>query len=385
MPRQQTYYKLGLFILIGVGLLLAGLLLLGSRALFQSTITTETYFDESVQGLDVGAPVKFRGVTIGRVSKIGFIPSEYPTTKLSRSASYVYVEMELNEDIVTSFGDPNVLENMQRIIEMGLRIRLTTQGLTGVAFLEINFVDPRTNPMLEVPWDPKYIYIPSAPSTLSRVEEALHSISKVLQEFETIDFQEFAQTLQDFIDSLDQALQEANVEDIGELVVLNLDELHKSISRVNELLDTEAAERIIPDVAETAASARRVMQSSEKDLIAAIDHARGAARSLESSALQVENLLGDAEIREGVAAVPEVARDVQAAVTDIRKSTVQLDRLLRNLNDLVQNERGDVEAILTDTRILLRNLNELVGAAKANPSSLLFGQPPEKIDPEALP
>ncbi len=51
-------------------MLAAGLFLLGGRKLFQPTFTFETYFDESVSGLELGAPVRFRGVPLGQVMEI---------------------------------------------------------------------------------------------------------------------------------------------------------------------------------------------------------------------------------------------------------------------------------------------------------------------------
>lgn len=70
MTSRQTaqYYRLGLFVMIGAAALVAVILVFGARNLFTKTITAETYIKESVQGLDVGAPVRFRGVRIGQIS-----------------------------------------------------------------------------------------------------------------------------------------------------------------------------------------------------------------------------------------------------------------------------------------------------------------------------
>ncbi len=48
-------------------LLLVGLVIFGGGRFFQDEIILETYFDSSVQGLDIGSPFKYRGVTIGEV------------------------------------------------------------------------------------------------------------------------------------------------------------------------------------------------------------------------------------------------------------------------------------------------------------------------------
>ena len=60
-------WKLGLFVVSGFVIAFASLVWLGSQSLDRQTQRVITYFDESVQGLEVGSPVKFRGVVIGSV------------------------------------------------------------------------------------------------------------------------------------------------------------------------------------------------------------------------------------------------------------------------------------------------------------------------------
>ena len=69
------------------------LVMLGGGSLFQKPIIVETVFDESVQGLDVGSPVKLRGVIIGEVRSIGFTYTRYQLDKpISERLRYVMVE-----------------------------------------------------------------------------------------------------------------------------------------------------------------------------------------------------------------------------------------------------------------------------------------------------
>ena len=72
MSLKANYFKLGLFVL---GALVSGVVLLiviGSGRWFQPKLTIESYFNESVQGLDIGSKLKYRGVAIGEVTRIGF-------------------------------------------------------------------------------------------------------------------------------------------------------------------------------------------------------------------------------------------------------------------------------------------------------------------------
>ena len=77
MSARANYFKLGLFVIAGLVVLIAGLLVLGAGDALKETITIETCIHETVQGLDVGAPVKLRGVKIGEVQSIHFSRDVY--------------------------------------------------------------------------------------------------------------------------------------------------------------------------------------------------------------------------------------------------------------------------------------------------------------------
>ena len=389
MSRQSQYFKLGLFMLIGVGLLTAALILLGTGSLFEETIKAETYFNESVQGLDIGAAVKFRGVVIGRVTNIDFIINKYQPRLDDGSARYVLVEMALDKDALHGFAAYSRLDvdvGILNAIRQGLRVRLTTQGLTGVAFLEMDFFDPETNPELPISWVPREtMYFPSAPSTMSRIEAAFNTIANVLQQLKGEDFQEFTDRLGNFFDTLNKSLEEADVETIGELVVKNLEELHGSLERINELVHDPAAETIIPDAAGAVSSARRTLEGSEQEFISTVREMHAAAEQLKNTMKSLDDLLASPELQEAAATLPGTLENVHEASAEIRRGAVQLERLLRSLNDLVSAESGDVEAILTEIQTLLDNLNVITYDLRQNPSRLIFGEPPQAIDPEDLP
>ncbi len=66
-------------------------------------------------------------------------------------------------------------------IDKGLRVRLAPQGITGTNYLEIDYVDPKTNPELPVPWEPDNLYIPSAQSTVTQFVAAASDIVARIQ------------------------------------------------------------------------------------------------------------------------------------------------------------------------------------------------------------
>ena len=64
MSAEARYFRVGLFVFVGLAAIAGTALVLGGRSFFAEKVTFETYFEESVQGLEVGSPVKLRGVGI---------------------------------------------------------------------------------------------------------------------------------------------------------------------------------------------------------------------------------------------------------------------------------------------------------------------------------
>src|SRR5260370_8124221 len=77
MSAQANFFKIGLFVIGATIALVFLLVMLGAGKLFQSKIVMETYFNESVQGLELGSKVKYRGVIVGEVRSIGFSYNKY--------------------------------------------------------------------------------------------------------------------------------------------------------------------------------------------------------------------------------------------------------------------------------------------------------------------
>src|SRR4051812_46819040 len=74
MAAPTNHWKLGLFVVVGIVMSLTTVAVLGARSLRTEVGRYVSYFDESVQGLEVGSPIKFRGVTIGTVARIDVAP-----------------------------------------------------------------------------------------------------------------------------------------------------------------------------------------------------------------------------------------------------------------------------------------------------------------------
>ena len=128
-------------------LLVLVLFLLGIATVFKPKVEFVTLFDESVQGLETGAPVKFRGVTIGKVSSVTVRPSD----------NLVRVDMEAELSAIdVGKGGASIITRkaeffykMEKEVEKGLRCRLDLMGITGLKYVEINYYDPLKNPITD--------------------------------------------------------------------------------------------------------------------------------------------------------------------------------------------------------------------------------------------
>lgn len=182
---ENKYFEIGIFVLIGITIIIIGLLVFGSGKLFQRTVIVETYFNESVQGISVGTPVKYRGMQIGNVNKIAFTSEIYKETKANGQASmgsrYIYVGMTITSPFFTQLTDAELNALIVREVKEGLRIKLTPQGLTGITYLELNFVDPKTSPTLAVDWTPQHLYIPSSASLITEFTENVQEFFNALK------------------------------------------------------------------------------------------------------------------------------------------------------------------------------------------------------------
>lgn len=181
MPSQANYFKIGVFVLAGFFLLAGVLVFLGAGHMFRPRIYLETYVDGTVQGIDLGSPVKFRGVRIGRISKVDFCFNVYGLQPGEDRLDYVYLEMEVDVQVFRGMFTEDLGPVVENAVRQGLRVKLQPQGVTGLNFAELNYVaDPAQFPPLRFSWKPRHHYIPSAPGTLTSLVDSVNRIMDTL-------------------------------------------------------------------------------------------------------------------------------------------------------------------------------------------------------------
>ena len=184
-PKRDAKW-IGVFVIGGIILLLAGIVAFSSTGWFSRQMNFVVYFDSSLNGLEVGSPVSFRGVDIGKVTNIvmEFDPSHQQVN------TPVYLEIDPQRFKVSSFSDQISLladPPMKKMVEKGLRAQLQTKSwITGQRFIELEF-HPTYPARFRADKGSKADEIPTIPSQLDQVQETLKN---VLASVQKLDLQE---------------------------------------------------------------------------------------------------------------------------------------------------------------------------------------------------
>ena len=210
MSHAANNFKIGLFTLAGLAILIIGLLAFGARSYLKPTTKFETYVVGDVTGLTVGSPVELRGVQVGKVTCIGFSWIDYQFTQ----PSYIVVDFEVQDSVSPAPPGESHWNQLKLQIERGLRARLKSKGITGTTILSLEYLDPTNNPPIQVPWTPKNIYIPAAPG---QFVEILASVEKSLRHIDQIDFGDINQIVQDDLKSAGRVLNKMDQVDFQSL------------------------------------------------------------------------------------------------------------------------------------------------------------------------
>lgn len=232
LKGKSKNFKLGIFVLGGLLLFISFILLLGASTLFEKRILIETYFDESVNGLNIGTVVKYRGVTIGNIKSISFVQNEYSLSSTSKEFSQgrlVVVVMSLQD--VFKVSEKNLDSVLATMIRDGLRVRISSQGLTGISFLEFDYVGSSTEPEIEFSWQPRYHYVPSTRSTFQKIGS---SIDDIIQKIDRANIDKFIINIDKLISTLDKGIQDANINQLGQNtngLILELRETNKDLRK----------------------------------------------------------------------------------------------------------------------------------------------------------
>ncbi len=343
--ERFSYFKIGIFVMAAVVLGIVGVVMLGAGAIFQKKNIVETYIDESVQGLDVGSPVKFRGVPIGRVEDISLTGVVYHTR-----LQYVLVRMSISSNMLQfPINDPSS-PALQRALDRGFRIRMAAQGLTGVAYLEADYLNPERNPPLPIDWRPRYPYIPSAQSRITQLSDA---VERILRNIEGINIPQITTSIEKSLAAMTNLANSANLNKIGVQADALLKELRETNRQVAALVSNPDLKKAIADASATASGARQIVERAQKP---------------------VDQFLAD--MPQATESLNRLAKRLDAVANDLPQTSAELRQTIQRMNRLIANQQRDIEQTMSNLRAVSENLKEITENSKQYPAQTLFGGPP---------
>ena len=353
MSQRANYFKLGLFVIGAIAAGIVVLLIIGSGRWFQKRITVETYFNESVQGLDIGSKLKYRGVEVGQVTRIGFTYNKYQLDRpMAERARYVLVEAQLEPRALggrAGAGDLTSSDSAGQEVERGLRVRLAPLGITGTSYLEVDYMDPPP-PTLPIDWTPDYIYIPSARSTVTAL---VNAASEIVERLHRLDIEGTLANVNKLLTTANARIDAIDTKTISQRAERALTKLETTLDNIDSKKISNEAITLMAEVRASNTELKKVLENPSFQKLP--DEALAAMA-------RVRTFVDD----------PSLAKSVQ----NLARSLARLDRILGG-------GEVDIATTLENLRQITDNLRDLTEDAKRYPANVLLGAPP--LPPEGRP
>lgn len=328
MPNNKRYFRIGIFVSAAVLLLTGLLFFFGIAEEFEERIRFATVFSDSVQGLEKGSEVKYKGVPIGKVENITIIAEE----------KIIRVDMSIDPKVLRSFKNiPDKQLRLKKIRafwikerDAGLCCHLDLAGITGQRYIEMDYItenEQRPKPLPEIN-EPGVVYFPSVPSTFNNIIDsaavALNKISKV------------------------------DMEKIG-------DDLDKNLLALNALLTDPAIKNTIKHLENISEELEKVSKTlsdtlTDEDIENLVSSIRKNLDSIQTLTVSLRHKVDQVNVEQLVDQLDKTLIKGQLLMEEMRSGTTNAQRTMLQVNSFIDN------------------LNELVDYLKKDPGSLIRGK-----------
>lgn len=267
---NPNYFRLGVFVLAAIGVLLAVILIFGSGQIFKKSFYVETYIKQSVTGLDAGASVRFRGVKIGQVTMIGLSGDMYERDlPFHDRRQYVVVRMQI-------FGDKVNEDQIGEFVKNNLRARVKSMGITGVNYVEFDFVSTAADsPQLPYSWKPEYPVIPSLPN---QADEIISGIQKLIGALNDMNIDGTQKKLDALLGNLNVLMAGDGKGNEG--VIESVKQLNVIMARIAKVTDKDELSILMRELVGTMVALRQTVTSIQGDTSATIENLKQASENL---------------------------------------------------------------------------------------------------------
>jgi phospholipid/cholesterol/gamma-HCH transport system substrate-binding protein len=317
MARKASKFMIGLFVTVGVSIGLIAVIWIGAFKYFEKGATYVTFFNESVQGLQVDSAVKYRGVEVGRVEKIRVAPD----SKLIEVVMKIDLRGELEREYVA---------------------QLKAAGITGIVFIELNRKEPG-EPNLSPPitFASEYPMVASKPSDMSQI---VSSVQVILEDLKKID----------------TAGISSQIKSTLTVVEATVDNLNRVIGTVENALAKGRLEDLLMEVKNSLSKIQHLVSNAENEL-QGLELAKTGAH-LETTTARIEKIVSSGEI--------------EKILAEAHETVAKLNQVIEGLDRRSVAVTNDIKVTSENLKRASESLEMLVERIYASPSDLLFGQPP---------
>lgn len=319
MSQKTNPTAIGMFIVSGLILGVIGLVVFGSGNFFSTKEKFILYFDASMKGLNAGAPVKWRGVTIGAVDEV--LVRHNQASNDFVNPVIIQVDLDIlskKSDEQIDLDDPTFLKNR---IQKGLRGKLDAESLvTGVLYVDLDIV-PNAPPPVYHQIRAEYPEIPTMPTG---IQELLSNLGRV-------DFRGISERLNSLLVRLDESLEALDLKGIG-IGVTTL------LASANRVVASPDLTNSLADLRLTLADARSLVQDTDRHLGTL---SGGATQTLAEADRTLK------ELRHGLEALSGMVEPEAPFRTDATMALDQIANAARALADLAEFLQRNPNALLT--------------------------------------
>jgi len=329
MASARVNFSVGLFMTAGLGLATLAIIWLGMTSFLRKGQIFVTYFDESVQGLGVDSPVKYRGVPVGRVQTIRIAPD------------YHLIEVRIMVDDEHADDENRFADSVAS---------LSNVGITGAMFVEIDKRRPGSadlSPTLG--FTPDYPVIASRPSDIRRL---FREIDEIAMKIQTIDFKGISEQAMAAFTAINSTVSEAQLGAISA-------DIRTLLASVNAAANPKRLESMAANMDQTILASRRLMDRTAEDL-ARMDAILGQFQAiLEGNRPHIDTTFG---------ALAATAVGAERFMTQGQATLTQMQATIKDLEYRLAMTAENLEQTSA-------NLNALILNVKDQPGQLIFGQP----------
>jgi len=331
MSQKANPTLIGAFVFGAILITIGAVIFFGSTNLFSKKYVYVTYFNQSVSGLSIGSNVKYKGVTIGKVSKVQLNfrgRNEPPLVK-------VLYELDAH-NLINKLGMEVDLGNrdiIKRAIERGFRSKLDFESLiSGQLFIALDFYKNAAPPVLQSPDTVSGpLEIPPQPSDIDAI---LANLTKAIGNLGNVDFLTLSKDLQALIVSAKTGIDSMKLDQLGV-------SLTKTSDSISELVNGEQL--------------------------------KGTLQSVQGSFDQLTTTLKKLDpAMENLGPTLEKAK---ATIANLQKGTADLSRLLK----LDSGFQYQLDSSLSQINAAAESIQRLSDFLQRHPNSILFGRKPANL------